>query len=94
MTKEGSYELIVTEKFHFRDGRTVFAGLVHGRTKPIPAGFCDLQVSGHKKATIWIVGEEIPEKKQDNPYRAVSTTDHIAIDSPFVSGEWKLVFRQ
>lgn len=91
--KEESYELIVIDKFHFHDGRTVFLGLVHGRTKPIPAGFCDLQVSGQKKATIWIVGDEIVEKKQNIPYRAVSTTDQIAIDSPFVSGDRKLVFR-
>ena len=94
--EEENYELIVIDKFHFRDGdgRTVFLGLVKGRIKLIPAGYCDLLVREQKKATIWIDGEEIVEKKQNTPYRAVSTTDQFAIDSPFVSGEWKLVFRQ
>jgi hypothetical protein len=92
--KEESYELIVIDRFHFCDGRTVFLGLVDGRTEPIPAGFCDLQIRGQKKATIRIDGEEVVETKQAGPYRAVSTTEQVAIDSPFVSGEWKLVFGQ
>jgi len=93
--KGASYELIVVDKFHFRDGdgRTVFLGIVNGREKLIPAGYCDLLIREQKKATIWIAGEEIVEKKQNMSYRAVSTTDKIVFDSPFVSGEWKLVFQ-
>ncbi len=91
--KEESYELIVIEKFHFSDGRTVFVGRVSGRIKVILPGYYDLEVRGQKKATIWIHGEEFPVTKQIG-YRAVSTSEQMAIDSPFISGEWKLVFRQ
>jgi len=91
--KEESYELIVIEKFHFSDGRIVFVGRVNGSIKVIPPGYCDVQVRGQKKVTIWVHGEEFPETKQID-YRAVSTSEQMAIDSPFVSGEWKLVFRQ
>ena len=92
--EESGYELIVIDKFHFRDGRTVFVGPVMGRIKAIPAGYCDLLVCDQKKVTIWIHGEEIVEKRKNISYRAVSTNDQISIDSSFVSGEWKLVFHQ
>jgi hypothetical protein len=84
------YEMIVIEKFDFRDGTTVFVGPVTGDTSRIPPCYCELVINGEKKKSIWIEGERLIEKRKNNSYRVVSTVDKLPDDISFVCGQWML----
>ncbi len=78
------FEIVVTDIFRLRDGRTVCVGPVEGGEDLIEPQACDLLVKGVKKATIRIA-EDLVEGKHPEGLRAVSTSDTVELDPQSLS---------
>ena len=88
------FKMIVKEIFSFQEGRTVFVGEVDIKQSLIKPCVCDIYVEGHKRYTIHIEGEMLPNKKYIN-HRAISTTDDININNlPFKTNQIEIVYNQ
>jgi len=86
------FALHVTDIFHFRDGRTVFAGASDHGPGYIPAGNVQLWVDGEVRGLFRIEGEMLScPPSADRRLRAVSTTETHCLDrSSLDSHQWLL----
>jgi hypothetical protein len=72
------FEMRVTDRFNFQNGRTVFVGKVTGHPAPIREIVCNLKISGNTIATVTLEGEMMPEVRGERgDLRSVSTVDAI-----------------
>ena len=79
------FEMQLTDVFLFRDGRTVFTGLVESGPDPIPACRCRLVAGDVLIAEIKLEGEMLPERRVPGTGdRGVSTFDVVDIDPALI----------
>ena len=72
------FEMRVTDRFNFQEGRTVFVGKVSGHPGPIRSLVCELRVDKNSIGRITLEGEMLREAQGDRSgLRSVSTLDAI-----------------
>ncbi len=78
----------VDDIFHFRDGRTIFAGTT-GRLRFLTPGRVEVVFDGRECGTLLIIGEELPNFAVPPPEprrRAISTHDPVHLDRAAIEG--------
>lgn len=77
MIEKENIKLNITELFHFESGQTVFVGKVENGPVYIPACELYLIIDGNVRQKVRLEGEMIPDTKNEEGLRIVSSNDKI-----------------
>ncbi len=77
---KAEFEMTVSDRFSFADGRTVFTGMISGTDALIRSCLVDVFSGDLKIATITVEDEMLTESRGQNPSRALSTRDKFDYD--------------
>jgi hypothetical protein len=82
MNKEVRLRMHIKEIFRFQSGQTVFVGIVEEGPNYIPSSEVFLMIDGQVGQPVKLEGEMIPDQRNTDGFRSVSTKDEVGLTRP------------